>query len=118
MTEDVLVARSFSYINSRELEKLQDLLAENTEFYFQKTQPLIGKGRILKFFKILFREYPELSFEIQRVIVQENRAALHWTNRGINRSGKSYENEGVTILDMEGGKVKFISDLFKDTEKF
>jgi hypothetical protein len=29
-----------------------------------------------------------------------------------------YENEGVTILEMKGHRVSFISDFFKDTEKF
>ncbi len=28
------------------------------------------------------------------------------------------ENEGITILEEEGGRISFMSDLFKDTEKF
>jgi len=34
------------------------------------------------------------------------------------RGRKPYENEGVTILEMERPRVRFISDFFKDTEKF
>ncbi len=52
------------------------------------------------------------------MIIQKNQAAVHWTNRGMNRKNKPYENQGVTILEIEKGKIKFISDFFKDTEKF
>ncbi|MBL7212038.1 MAG: nuclear transport factor 2 family protein [Desulfobacteraceae bacterium] len=108
----------FELVNSRDLRRLAGLLTDTAEFYFPKTRPLIGKERILRFFGILFRQYPELVFEIQRTIVQGPWAAVHWTNRGANRRQEPYENEGVTILEMEGSKVKFISDFFKDTEKF
>jgi ketosteroid isomerase-like protein len=108
----------FEALNTRDLEKMGNLLNSSAEFYFPKTQPLIGKDRILKFFNILFRQYPELSFEIQRIIYQKNQAAVHWTNRGINRRKESYQNEGATILEFKSGKINFISDFFKDTEKF
>ena len=86
--------------------------------YFPKTQPLLGKQRISRFFKVLFRQYPELSFEVLRTIAQGSKAAVHWKNRGISRRQEPYENEGVTILEMEGNKIRFITDFFKDTEKF
>ena len=108
----------FEALNTRDLVKMGNLLNSHAEFYFPKTQPLIGKDRILRFFNILFRQYPELSFEIQRIIHQENKAAVHWTNRGISRRKEPYQNEGATILEFKGGKINFISDFFKDTEKF
>ena len=108
----------FDAMNRRDLEKMGTLFTEKTVFHFPKTQPLLGKERILKFFKILFRQYPELIFDVQRVIVQENQAAIHWTNKGQNRKGEPYENEGVTLLEMEGSKILSMSDFFKDTEKF
>ena len=55
---------------------------------------------------------------IQKKIIQGQTAAVHWTNRGVSRKNEHYENEGVTILEMEGAKISFISDFFKDTEKF
>ncbi len=36
----------------------------------------------------------------------------------MNRRKESYKNEGVTILEMEDDRIRFISDFFKDTEKF
>ena len=108
----------FEAVNRRDLEQLGNLLTENAEFYFPKTQPLLGRSQIVRFFKILFRQYPELSFQIERTIIQENRAAVHWTNHGFNRRKEPYENEGVTIIEEDMGRISFMSDFFKDTEKF
>jgi ketosteroid isomerase-like protein len=118
MIDKNAVAGFFDLVNSRDLHAMQDMLTERTEFYFPKTQPLIGKERIIRFFKILFRQYPELVFQVQRIIIQEHAAAVHWINRGTSRKGEPYENEGVTLLEMEGGRLTFISDFFKDTGIF
>ena len=112
------VTNFFDLFNSRDMNRMADLLDENAELYFPKTQPLIGKDRILKFLSILFRQYPELAFEIQRTVCEGNKAAVHWTNRGRNRKNEPYQNEGATILEMVDDKITFISDFFKDTEKF
>ena len=118
MSEQQTILAFFDVFNSRNLEQMGELLHTEAEFYFPKTQPLLGKDRILKFLKLLFRQYPELSFTVVRVICQENLAAVHWTNRGMNRRKEPYENEGVSIIIMEGANIKFISDFFKDTGKF
>ena len=118
MTKDKIVSRFFYYVNDRDLPKLEALLVEDSEFYFPKTRPLLGKNQIIRFFKILFHRFPQLEFQIQRTIIQGSKAAVHWSNRGINRMNAPYENEGVTILEMEERGIRFISDFFKDTEKF
>ena len=79
---------------------------------------MVGKDRILKFLKIFFRQYPELIFTVERVIRQGDQAAVHWTNRGSNRRKEPYENEGVTILEIKNGKIVYLSDFFKNTEKW
>ena len=108
----------FDSVNRRDLNQMEKLFTENAEFYFPKTQPLIGKDRIIRFFKILFRQYPELIFDMKRVIIENNRAAVHWKNAGLNRKSESYENEGVTIFEGSGNLIEYMSDFFKDTEKF
>ena len=118
MPEDQTFLKFFQVLNERDLVEADYLLASQAELFFPKTEPIIGKDRILKFLNIFFRQYPELIFTVVRVIHQEDQAAVHWTNRGINRRKEPYENEGVTILEMENGKIVFISDFFKDTEKW
>ena len=116
--EKTTVQSFFDLVNERNLDKLESLLSNNAEFLFPKTQPLIGKKRIIKFLSLLFRQYPELSFTVERIIIQENQAAVLWANKGRNRKNQTYENEGVTILEAEKEKIIFISDFFKDTGKF
>ena len=118
MSSEPLIREFFEVFNQRNLDKIQNLLSSDAEFYFPKTQPLIGRDRILKFLNILFRQYPQLRFKIQRIIVQGHQAAIHWTNQGTSKRDLPYENEGVTLMEMRNGKIVFISDFFKDTEKF
>ncbi|MBW1698204.1 MAG: nuclear transport factor 2 family protein [Deltaproteobacteria bacterium] len=116
--KEQVITEFFESINSRHMEEMGRLLKSDAEFYFPKTRPLLGKDKILKFFNVLFRQYPQLIFQIHRIILQGNKAAIHWTNKGYTRKKEPYDNEGVTILEMEGGKIRFMSDFFKNTEKF
>ncbi len=118
MPSESFIREFFEVFNQRNLDKMENLLNPDAQFYFPKTQPLMGKDRIFKFLTILFRQYPELSFDIQRIIVQGLRAAIHWTNQGKTKRNQPYENEGVTIMELRDDKISFISDFFKDTEKF
>ena len=119
MFDKKTLERFFDFLNERKMDEMSELLAEGAELFFPKTRPLNGRERILKFFKILFRQYPQLSFEVQSTIIEGERAAVHWKNEGISRKGEPYENEGVTLFGVESDKrIGFISDFFKDTEKF
>ena len=118
MPSESFIREFFEVFNQRNLDKMEYLFSSDAEFYFPKTQPLIGKNRILKFFNILFRQYPQLNFEIRRIIIQGHQAAIHWTNQGKTKRDVPYENEGVTIMELMDDKINFISDFFKNTEKF
>ena len=118
MTENDPFRTFFQVLNDRDLETADTLLDPRAELFFPKTKPIIGKERILKFLKILFRTFPELTFTIIRVIPDGDLAAVHWTDRGVNRKNEPYENEGVTILELKKGKIVFISDFFKDTDQW
>ena len=118
MSAEPLIREFFEVFNQRNLDKVQDLLANDAAFYFPKTQPLIGTARILKFLNILFRQYPQLRFEIQRIIVDGNQAAVHWTNQGTDKRDLPYENEGVTLIELQDGKIIFISDFLKTLKNF
>lgn len=112
------VTRFFELFSTQSLNQMGDLLKEDARLFFPKTQPLMGKEKILKFFQILFRQYPQLTFTICHTIVQEDKVAVHWKNKGITRKNESYENEGVTLFFFEDGMVTQMSDFFKDTGKF
>jgi ketosteroid isomerase-like protein len=116
MSDIQLIHEYFDVFNHRDLSKMGNVLTADAELNFPNTQPLIGEKRIFKFLNILFRQYPDLVFKIQRVILQGDWAAVHWTNQGLNRRKEPYRNEGVTLLEMQAGKIKFISDFFKNTD--
>ena len=118
MTGEDFIIHFFDLINKRDMDAFESILQEEAEFYFPKTQPLLGKSRIRRFFQILFRQFPELEFQVLKTIIQDSWMAVHWKNKGKNRKDESYENEGVTLLEIAGGKIIYISDFFKDTEKF
>jgi len=110
----------FARLNARDAEGLAALLDPEAVFLFPKAAPLLGPERILRFFKLLWRGYPELRFTVQEVILASGgqRAALHWTNAGRTRAGAAYTNEGVTLLHLREGRFVGMSDFFKDTERF
>ena len=118
MSDERMITDFFEHMNTRNLDQMGNLLHPDARFFFPKTQPLLGKDRIIRFFNVLFRQYPQLSFQIERTIRQGRKAAVHWTNQGVSRRKEPYQNEGVTILEIEAGKITFMSDFFKDTEKF
>ena len=112
------VIQFFEFFSTQSLSQMADFLREDASLFFPKTQPLIGKAKIMKFFQILFRQYPELTFTVEHTIAQQDNVAAHWKNRGINRKNEPYENEGVTLFFFKDGLVSFMSDFFKDTGKF
>ena len=118
MEMDAVIPRFFEHMNRQELEAMEALLLPEAVFRFPKTEDLEGGTRIIKFLRILFRKFPELTFTIQGVIREGDRAAVHWTNRGTSKSGEPYANEGVTLMEFEGARLRAISDFFKNTERF
>ncbi len=112
------VIRFFEFFSNQSLHQMADFLREDSRLFFPKAQPLIGKEKILKFFQILFRQYPELTFTVEHTIAQQDKVAVHWRNRGVTRKKEPYENEGVTLFFFEDGLVSLMSDFFKDTGKF
>lgn len=110
----------FERLNARDTEGLAALLDPEAVLHFPKTAPLVGAERILRFFKLLWRGYPELHFTVRETLLAADglRAAVHWTNAGRTREGADYANEGVTLMHLREGRVVWMSDFFKDTERF
>lgn len=108
----------FDAVNARDLVGVGNLLSSESRLLFPKTKPVMGRERILRFLGILYRRFPELVFHIERIICQDQHAAVHWTNNGIDRRQEPYQNEGVTLIEADRHGIVCISDFFKDTEVF
>jgi ketosteroid isomerase-like protein len=118
MSPKALLLSVFEAINEKKLIELTDFLADDAVFHFPKTAPIEGEKRIITFMKVLLRKYPDLTFTPGRLIANETMAAAEWTNRGQSKNGDPHENAGVTFLQSENGKIVYISDTFKNTDKF
>ena len=105
----------FITMNNRDFSDIENLLDENVclDFPGVKRTEGIRKTRIL--LNALLRKYPELEFSVQDVIIDEDRACVVWTNKGLDVNSSPYENNGITLLNFKAGKISFISDYFKDT---
>jgi ketosteroid isomerase-like protein len=105
----------FAAMNSRDVSGLAPYIAEEAVFDFPGAGCITGKKRILLFFKVLFRKYPRLTFSIDDIIVDGDRACAVWSNEGEDAHGTPYRNRGITLVRLADGQITFISDYFKDT---
>jgi len=111
----ICAEKIFAAMNSRDVSELAPYIAEEATFDFPGAGCITGKKRILLFFKILFRRYPRLTFSIDDIIVEGDRACTVWSNAGEDAQGTAYRNRGITLVRTADGQITFISDYFKDT---
>lgn len=109
--------RLFEIINARDFREMPLVLSEDATLDFPKTPLITGRRRIVIFFKALFRRFPKLHFDVLRVISQGKWTAVHWRNKGVDRDQRSYENEGVTLIRMDGDTITEITDFFLKAPK-
>ncbi len=110
-----LVEDFFEKANKKEFEGLKITLAPNAAFYFPGTKMVQGPDKICQLLRVISRKYPDLTFTIKEIIIENNNAAVSWTNQGTDRQGNCYNNEGVTIIKTANGLITYLSDYFKDT---
>ncbi|MCX8043133.1 MAG: nuclear transport factor 2 family protein [Desulfobacterota bacterium] len=115
-TKQIDAAQSLFYaMNTRNVEVLEEHLAEDAVFDFPGVEPIHGARKIVMFLKVLFRKYPRLTFTIEDIIHDGERLAVVWHNEGENTLRMPYRNRGVTIIRIVNDKIFSISDYFKDT---
>ena len=105
----------FNAMNTRNLDRLHEVLDPEAVFYFPGTKPLSGPSKIEGFLKILFRGFPRLNFTTGRLIAEANCAVVEWTNEGEDRKGTPYANAVVTVVELRNGRIIYMSDTFMDT---
>lgn len=50
--------------------------------------------------------FDEVNSEFKNKVIADGTAALEWTTSGTNKNGHEISYEGVSILEMDGGKIK------------
>lgn len=105
----------FDALNSRDFSEVQPFLAEEVVLNFPGVGDITGLKKVVIFMKTLLRKYPELTFTVSKIIVENDNAVAVWTNVGKKISGEFYSNSGNTLFQFSDGYIKLISDYFKDT---
>jgi ketosteroid isomerase-like protein len=105
----------FEAMNARDIARLEALLDGDAAFDFPGTGLIQGRRRILVFFKVLFRKFESLVFDVHEVVIDGDRACVVWENSGRHATGEPYANRGMTLIRLTGDRIAFISDYFKDT---
>lgn len=105
----------FRAMSSRDLSIAEPFMSDDVILDFPGSGRIEGYRRVLIFIKALLRRYPGLTFTIKEVITDKDRACTAWTNKGTHLDGSPYENSGITLFHISGGKITFMSDYFKDT---
>ena len=100
-------------LNDHDLERIPDYYAEDCRFYGMTGPEAIDAEEYASFLSVHFEAFPDLSFEMDEIITEDDSAAVRWTARGTHEgslmdvpaTGKAVAVTGMTVLHTEDGKV-------------
>ena len=105
----------FEAMNTARFSDFENNITDDLTLDFPGVNQVVGAKRVILFFNALLRKYTNLTFNVNDVIVQNQKAVVVWTNQGVSKDGADYKNSGMTLFHFEDDKITFISDYFKDT---
>jgi ketosteroid isomerase-like protein len=83
-----------------------------------------GKAAIQEFFDRYFDQFPEEQCVARETYIKNilalgmtNTIALRFEKKVTNKAGQVYENSGISVLKIRGGKVVEMQDFYFDVEK-
>jgi ketosteroid isomerase-like protein len=125
------VEKGFEAFNQRDLDTYLQNWSRDAILIYPGDIPGVsgtykGIEAIRQWYERDFDQFPTLQLSLESVAVSNildmtgnNVLAIHWKANATNRQGKSIDNSGVNIIDIERGKVKRIQTYIFDTgEKF
>jgi limonene-1,2-epoxide hydrolase len=74
--------------------------------------PIHGKAQAREFWTGYRTAYRNIRSTFRNIVIGENSIALEWTASGINRSGKEFQYDGVSILDTAGPRITHFRSYF------
>jgi ketosteroid isomerase-like protein len=74
--------------------------------------PLHGKAQAREFWTSYRTACRDIRSTFRNIVIGENSIALEWTTRGVNRSGKEFHYDGVSILDTAGPRITHFRTYF------
>jgi ketosteroid isomerase-like protein len=119
MTEDDL-REFFAALSRGDRDALAERLAEDVVLTFPGRRfggRFAGKRKVTVFLRQNQRLFADgLAFTVRWAGISGDRGVVQWTNRGVTRDGREYENRGATVFVFRDGLVANIDD-YLDTER-
>ena len=119
------IAGAFEAMNRHDLPKFMSAWRDDGVFIYPGEIPASGtfqgKSAVEGWFRKFFEQFPRIQFDVQDICVRNifaligtNVVAVHWNIHLTNREGRVGENSGVTVVNIEGGKVFLVKDFIFD----
>ncbi len=75
-------------------------------------EKLHGKERAREFWHNYRTAFRNIRSTFRNIVIGDNSIALEWTANGVNRSGKEFHYDGVSILDTAGTRITHFRTYF------
>lgn len=100
-------------LSGHDLDRISEYYTEDCEFYGLTGPEAIDADEYASFLSMYFEAFPDLTFDIDELIVEDDRVAVRWTALGTHEgslmdvpaTGKSVAVTGMSILHIEDGKI-------------
>lgn len=100
-------------LSSHDLDRISDYYTEDCRFHGMTGPEAIDAEEYAAFLSMYFEAFPDLSFEIDETVSEDDHIAVRWTARGthenslvdIPATGKTATVTGMTFMHVADGKV-------------
>jgi ketosteroid isomerase-like protein len=90
-----------------QIEPLMELFHPDAEaLNLGRTEPARGREAVGEFWRAYLSAFADIRSEFTNVIQGEDGAVLEWISRGALPNGEPVEYRGVSVLEMEGDRVR------------
>ena len=90
------------------LERLEKLFTDNPTIW-RGPDEHVGKDAVKKLIAKWAANASHTVMNHQRVVVQDNRAAVEWTTVGTATDGSPVDMAGANVYELEDGKIKYLA---------
>ena len=114
-----------AYLNSREIDKFLKDWRDDAVFVYPGSTPVSGvhrgKKRIRQWWMTFYEQFPTSHFTTNGVYVKNimsflpsNKMAIEWEVQVTNKDGEDFNNKGVSLVTIQGGRIARFEDFISD----
>jgi len=119
------LAGAFDALNRHDLPAFMSAWRDDGVFVYPgeiaESGTFRGRNAVEGWFRNFFEQFPGIRFDLQDLCVRNifdvlgtNVVAVHWNIHLTNRDGRAGENSGVTVVNIQRGKVFHVKDFIFD----